>query len=181
MRDRAEALEAADRLKSDFVHHASFLFRDPLNAVHGFASCSRPAQAGRLTPKQDEYVNDILTASDTLADVTSDILDLALIDSGAMRLELATRRSQRAAVARRGNTYASTPKVSISNSGAIGVPILAEIVADGRRLRQVVFNLLSNAFKYTPRGGIDHPFGRNSWATTCRFALPIPGPGSRRR
>lgn len=90
LRDRAEALEAADRLKSDFVYHASFLFRDPLNAVHGFATLLASGQAGTLAPKQADYVNSILTASDTLAAVTSDILDLALINSGAMRLELAT-------------------------------------------------------------------------------------------
>ena len=88
LRDRAEALEAADRLKSDFVHHASVLFRDPLNAVHGFASLLAAGHAGMLSDKQQEYVNDILAASNTLADVTSDILDLALIDSGALRLTL---------------------------------------------------------------------------------------------
>ncbi len=89
LRDRAEALEAADRLKSDFVHHASFLFRDPLNAVQGFAELLAAGRAGEMNDKQREYVADILTASSALADVTSDLLDLAMIDSGAMRLELA--------------------------------------------------------------------------------------------
>ncbi|HWU25508.1 MAG TPA: PAS-domain containing protein [Rhizomicrobium sp.] len=152
LRDRAEALEAADRLKSDFVHHASFLFRDPLNAVQGFAGLLSSGHAGELTDKQREYVNDILTASNALADVTSDILDLAMIDSGAMRLELA-----------RVDLYELLTRVSKPlRAHAKGLEIEfaldcptdgGEVIVDPRRLRQVVFNLLSNAFKYTPRGG----------------------------
>ena len=152
LRDRAEALEAADRLKSDFVHHASFLFRDPLNAVQGFAELLAAGQAGELSPKQREYVADILTASSTLADVTSDLLDLAMIDSGAMRLELArvdlyellTRVSQPL------RAHAKSLDIDFTLDAK---PDVGEVVLDPRRIRQVVFNLLSNAFKFTPRGG----------------------------
>jgi signal transduction histidine kinase len=152
LRDRAEALEAADRLKSDFVHHASFLFRDPLNAVHGFASLLASGAVGPLTPKQAEYVNDILAASDTLADVTSDILDLALIDSGAMRIEL-SRVDLHVLLSRVAETlrkHAESLDITFRRDWDEHI---GEIRADGRRLRQVVFNLLSNAFKYTPREG----------------------------
>jgi len=152
LRDRAEALEAADRLKSDFVHHASFLFRDPLNAVHGFATLLSGGRAGALNEKQQEYVNDILAASNTLADVTSDILDLALIDSGALRLSLD-----------RVNLHELLSRVAESlrkHAEGLGIAFhrdwdeeLGVIVADERRLKQVLFNLLSNAFRYTPREG----------------------------
>jgi signal transduction histidine kinase len=152
LRDRAEALEAADRLKSDFVHHASFLFRDPLNAVHGFATLLAEERVGTLNKKQQEYVNDILTASNTLADVTSDILDLALIDSGAMRL-----------TPDRVNLHELLSRVSESlrkHAEGLGITFVHDwderiglIIADERRLRQVLFNLLSNAFRYTPRDG----------------------------
>jgi signal transduction histidine kinase len=152
LRDRAEALEAADRLKSDFVHHASFLFRDPLNAVHGFATLLAGGGAGALNAKQQEYVDDILAASNILADVTSDILDLALIDSGAMRLALD-----------RVNLHELLSRVAESlrkHAEGLGVVFrrdwnerLGIIVADERRLKQVLFNLLSNAFRYTPRDG----------------------------
>lgn len=152
LRDRAEALEAADRLKSDFVHHASFLFRDPLNAVHGFASLLDSGQAGALAPKQAEYVNNILAASNSLAEVTSDILDLALIDSGAMRLELAPvdLNDLLSRVAETLRKHAESLSVEFRHDWDRQI---GWIVADGRRLRQVVFNLLSNAFKYTSRGG----------------------------
>ena len=152
LRDRADALEAADRLKSDFVHHASFLFRDPLNAVHGFATLLAEGHTGALNQKQQEYVDDILSASNTLADVTSDILDLALIDSGAMRLAVD-----------RINLHELMSRVAESlrkHAEGLGIVFHREwdeqigfIIADERRLRQVLFNLLSNAFRYTPREG----------------------------
>jgi len=152
LRDRAEALEAADKLKTDFVHHASFLFRDPLNAVQGFAEMLASGAAGALAPKQREYVGDILTASNTLADVTSDILDLAMIDSGAMRLELARVDLYEllARVSQPLRAHAKSLDIDFTldcrpDAGAVNV--------DPRRMRQVVFNLLSNAFKFTPRGG----------------------------
>jgi signal transduction histidine kinase len=152
LRDRNDALEAADRLKSDFVHHASFLFRDPLNAVHGFATMLQEGHAGALNAKQSEYVRDILSASNQLAEVTSDLLDLAMIDSGAMRLELA-----------KVDLYELLARVAEPlrrHADSLGIAFRLEckedvgtIVVDQRRIRQVVFNLLSNAFKFTRQGG----------------------------
>jgi signal transduction histidine kinase len=152
LRDRNEALEAADRLKSDFIHHASFLFRDPLNAVHGFADMLASGSAGSLNERQQEYVEDILTASNRLAEVTSDILDLAMIDSGAMRLELARvdlhELLSRAAGSLKLHAESLDIAFKLDCAADIGI-----VIVDQRRIRQVVFNLLSNAFKYTPRGG----------------------------
>ena len=152
LRDRAEALEAADKLKSDFIHHASFLFRDPLNAVHGFASMLAEGHAGPLAERQTEYVRNILEASNKLAEVTSDILDLAMIDSGAMRLELARvdlyELLARVAEPLRKHAESLDIKFTLDCAEDVG-----PVVVDPRRIRQVVFNLLSNAFKYTPREG----------------------------
>ena len=152
LRDRNEALEAADQLKSDFVQHASFLFRDPLNAVQGFAEMLAGGHAGPLSDKQTEYVQDILAASNNLSEVTSDILDLALIDSGALRLELARVDlfELLSRVAQPLRKHAESLDIAFALDCAEDVGI---VVVDPRRIRQVVFNLLSNAFKYTPRGG----------------------------
>jgi signal transduction histidine kinase len=152
LRDRAEALEAADQLKSDFIHHASFLFRDPLNAVHGFAEMLSEGHAGPLGDRQRDYVQNILSASNKLAEVTSDILDLAMIDSGAMRLELARMDLYEllARVAEPLRKHAENLSIIFMLDCA---PDAGEVVVDPRRIRQVVFNLLSNAFKYTPLGG----------------------------
>ncbi len=152
LRERNEALIAADRLKSDFIHHASFLFRDPLNAVHGFAELLATGSAGPLNERQEGYVQDILTASTRLAEVTSDILDLALIDSGAMRLELArvdlSELLEHVTEPFRRHAESLDIQFTLDCAPEIGV-----VMVDQKRIRQVVFNLLSNAFKYTPRGG----------------------------
>jgi signal transduction histidine kinase len=152
LRDRNEALEAADQLKSDFIHHASFLFRDPLNAVHGFADLLASGHAGALTDRQKDYVGNILSASNKLAEVTSDILDLAMIDSGAMRLELGRvdLYDMLARVAEPLRKHAESLDIEFALDCA---PDSGIVIVDQRRIRQVVFNLLSNAFKYTPRGG----------------------------
>jgi signal transduction histidine kinase len=152
LRERNEALEAGDRLKSDFVQHASFLFRDPLNAVQGFAEMLSAGHAGALSAKQTDYVQSILAASQKLGEITSDILDLAMIDSGNMRLELARvdLYDLLARVAEPMRQHAASLHIdfTLDVKPEIGVAVL-----DQRRIRQVVFNLLSNALKYTPIGG----------------------------
>ena len=152
LRERNEALEAADRLKSDFVHHASFLFRDPLNAVHGFTELLASGHAGALSAKQSEYIQNILTASNKLGEITSDILDLAMIDSGTMQLEL--ERVDLFELLTRVAEPLRQHAESLDIAFLLAVPSdLGTVLLDQRRIRQVVFNLLSNAFKFTPRGG----------------------------
>src|SRR6202012_5735518 len=102
--------------------------------------------------KQQDYVKDILSAAEKLSEVTSDILDLAMIDSGTMRLELA-----------RVDLYDLLQRVSEplhqhaeSLDIAFNLDVkddIGQVVVDPRRISQVVFNLLSNAFRFTPREG----------------------------
>ncbi|MBV9570426.1 MAG: PAS-domain containing protein [Alphaproteobacteria bacterium] len=152
LRDRNQALLAADELKSEFVQHASFLFRNPLNAAQGFAELLAVGHAGPLNPKQKDYVDNILTASRSLAETTSDILDLALIDSGSMRLELAQvdlhELLARASEPLREHATSRDIRFTFAVPRDVGTAVL-----DRRRIRQVIFNLLSNALKFTPRGG----------------------------
>jgi signal transduction histidine kinase len=134
------------------VQHASFLFRDPLNAVQGFADMLAGGHAGALNPKQKDYVLSILSASHRLAEITSDILDLAMIESGNMRLELARVDLHELL------TRAADPLRQHVSSRDIAfrfevAPDVGAATLDQRRIRQVIFNLLSNALKYTPRGG----------------------------
>jgi signal transduction histidine kinase len=152
LQDRAAALEAADRLKSEFAYQASFLFRDPLNAVMGFGEMLAQGHAGALNEKQARYVNDILTASNELTEITSDLLDLAMIESGAMQLEL-TRVDLYELLSR----FVSRLRKS-AESRSIDVrldcaPDIGQVVLDERRVRQIVFSLLSNAFHFTDHDG----------------------------
>lgn len=152
LRERNQALLAADELKSEFVQHASFLFRNPLNAAQGFAELLAGGHAGPLSPKQKDYVDNILSASRSLAETTSDILDLAMIDSGSMRLELTQvdlyELLLRASDPLREHATGRDIRFTFEVPRDIGPAVL-----DQRRIRQVVFNLLSNALKFTPRGG----------------------------
>jgi signal transduction histidine kinase len=152
LRERNEALEASDKLKSEFVKRVSYELRTPLNSIMGFAEMLASGTPGQLNQRQGEYADAIVKASGGLRDLINDILDLSTIEAGAMELELQDidLYALLSGVAEHAQEWA----------GKIGLTLALEcrkdtgsFIADGRRLRQVVFNLLSNAFKFTPRGG----------------------------
>jgi signal transduction histidine kinase len=152
LRDRNEGLEAADRLKSDFIKHVSYELRTPLNTILGFSEHLASGAPGPLNGQQSEYVQAIVTGGNTLKSLVNDILDLALVESGALRLEL-----ERINLADLINDIAMHARDWAAKTG---LTLKADVtrdssvfLADARRLRQIVFNLLSNAFKFTPRGG----------------------------
>ncbi|HLN09540.1 MAG TPA: PAS-domain containing protein, partial [Xanthobacteraceae bacterium] len=88
LRERNDALEAADHLKNDFVHHVSYELRSPLTNIIGFAQLLDDIRTGPLTEKQREYLGYITSSSSALLAIINDILDLATIDAGAMTLDL---------------------------------------------------------------------------------------------
>src|SRR6185295_10921826 len=152
LRERNDALEAADNLKSDFIKHVSYELRTPLNTIMGFAEHLASGIPGELNRAQASYVQDIVSGSNTLKDLINNILDLSLIESGALRLEL-TRINLYdvlTSVANTARDWASKVNLELMVDCA---PDVGEFLGDERRVQQVVFNLLSNAFKYTPGGG----------------------------
>ena len=88
LRERNEALETADKLKIDFVHHVSYELRSPLTNIIGFSHFLGDPVTGPLTEKQREYLSYITVSSNALLAIINNILDLATIDAGAMRLNL---------------------------------------------------------------------------------------------
>ena len=152
LRDRNDALEAADKLKSDFIKHVSYELRTPLNTILGFSEHLASGVPGALNPRQDEYVQAIVSGSNTLKELINDILDLALVESGALRLELERidLYGLLADVANHAGEWATKMELELQLECRPGAGIF---LADQRRMRQIVFNLLSNAFKFTPRGG----------------------------
>ncbi len=152
LRDRGDALEAADKLKSDFIKHVSYELRTPLNTILGFSEHLASGVPGALNPRQSEYVNAIVSGAGTLKELVNDILDLALVESGALRLELERidLYGLLADVAAHAGEWASKVELKLELDCTPGAGVF---LADQRRMRQIVFNLLSNAFKFTPRGG----------------------------
>jgi signal transduction histidine kinase len=152
LRDRANALEAADRLKSDFIKHVSYELRTPLNTILGFAELLTSEIPGVLNPRQKEYVEDIVSGANALKNLVNDILDLALVESGALRLEL-TRIDLCALledIAAHGRDWGAKVTLDIE----VDCPKdTGEFLADERRIKQVLFNLLSNAIRFAPDTG----------------------------
>jgi len=152
LRERNEGLEAADRLKSDFIKHVSYELRTPLNTILGFSEHLASGVPGALNPQQSEYLQAIVSGGNTLKNLINDILDLALVESGALRLELhrVDLYDLITDVATHAREWASKMGLALDVECAPGAGVF---LADPRRLRQILFNLLSNAFKFTPRGG----------------------------
>jgi signal transduction histidine kinase len=175
LRDRNDALEAADRLKSDFIKHVSYELRTPLNSILGFAEHLASGVPGALNPRQDEYVGAIVEGSHTLRDLINDILDLALIESGALRLELERidLYSLLSDVAEHARDWAAKSGLTLELDCD---PHAGLFQADPRRIRQIVFNLLSNAYKFTPPGGVIRLSGRIV-GEDVQIAVADNGPG----
>jgi signal transduction histidine kinase len=152
LRDRNEALEAADRIKSEFVNHVSYQLRTPLNSIIGFGEMMDQQIFGELNPKQKEYTGNILEASGELLSLINDILDLATIDAGGMVLEVENINLREVL---EGSLRLSHKKAHDSQlTLKLDCPKqLTEIHADERRLKQILFNLISNAVAFTPPGG----------------------------
>jgi signal transduction histidine kinase len=152
LRERAEALEAADRLKNDFVHHVSYELRSPLTNIIGFAQLLDDMSTGPLTDRQREYLGYITASSAALLAIINDILDLATIDAGAMTLDLGSvdvrKTMEGAAEGIRDRLKEHEITLEIRVPADVGT-----LVADERRVRQILYNLLSNAIGFSPPGG----------------------------
>lgn len=148
-----EALQAADRIKSEFVSHVSYELRTPLNSMLGFAQMLAEPAFGELGEKQREYVDDILSSGTTLRAIVDDILDLATIDAGTLELKLAPVHVREVIEqARQGvEDRLKQDNVKLEIEVAPGVD---EIVADARRLTQILYNLLSNAIGFSAPGKV---------------------------
>jgi signal transduction histidine kinase len=151
LRERNEALEAADALKLNFVHHVSYELRSPLTNIIGFAHFLGEPATGPLNAKQAEYLGYITTSTNSLLAIINDILDLATIDAGAMTLNVGPvdirRAMDAAAEGIRDRLVKDGIKLDIRASAEIG-----SFSADERRVRQILFNLLSNAVGFSPAG-----------------------------
>jgi signal transduction histidine kinase len=152
LRERNEALVEADEIKIDFLHHVSYELRSPLTNIIGFTHFLDDPATGPLNAKQTEYLGYITVSTRALLAIINDILDLATIDAGAMTLSLGPveirKTMEGAAEGIRDRLVKDEIKLEIGTPADIG-----SFTADERRVRQVLFNLLSNAVGFSPAGG----------------------------
>ncbi len=150
--ERNEALMAGDRLKSAFISHVSYELRTPLTNIIGFAELLTSPATGSLNERQHEYLGDIRSSSDSLLTIINDILDLATIDAGTLELSLDPVRARDVIDAAVVGVRERLKHGGLDLHVRIGEDV-EDFVADGRRVTQVLFNLLSNAIGFSEPGG----------------------------
>lgn len=152
LKERNAILENADRLKSKFVDHVSYQLRTPLSAIIGFSEMLDGQMFGVLNDRQKDYVASVLSASYHLRDLINDIIDLAAIDAG--KLELDRKPTNIRALLESAATFSALKAEDTEVALKVDCPKeIGEVALDERRVKQMLFNLLSNAFSYTGAGG----------------------------
>ena len=152
LRERAEGLEQADRLKSEFIANVSYELRTPLNTIIGFTEILDNEYFGTLAPRQKEYSAGILEASQRLLLLINDILELASIEAGRIALDIGPVDAKAVvdAVYTISHEYAREQELTFEVDCPANIGMLE---ADERRLKHALYNLVSNAIKFTPAGG----------------------------
>lgn len=151
--ERNEALEAADRIKNQFIGNVSYELRTPLTNIIGFSEMLASPFVGTLNDKQREYIDDIMSSSKTLLAIIDDILDLATIDAGALELKLGpvdvsgVLKDAIMGVRDRAIRADLTLDIAVADDAS-------QFIADEARVRQVLFNVLSNAVGFSKPGGV---------------------------
>ncbi len=152
LKERNEALEAADRLKSDFIQHVSYELRSPLQTIIGFSELLSDAAMGKLTKRQREYMEHIESSSRALLALINDILDLATVDAGIMMLDIAETDIAEVVTASveglRDRLDEQRITLDIAVPKDIGI-----FHVDAQRVRQILFNLVSNAIRFSNADG----------------------------
>ena len=144
------ALYESNRLKSDFLATVSHELRTPLNSILGFSEVLLSGDS--LNDKQQRWVRNIQTSGDRLLNLINDILDLAKIEAGKMKLRLEQTSIQDICDGMLNMFRPLAEKKNIDLRGQVdpGIPLLKQ---DPAKLQQILSNLLSNAIKFTPEGG----------------------------
>jgi signal transduction histidine kinase len=175
LRERATALEEADRVKTDFVANMSYELRTPLTSIGGFAEMLAAGYAGKLAPSAADYVSAILESVERLAKLIDDVLDLTQGDRRGVVLE--RERIDMAGLVKAA-TEAIQPratekkqKLDLNVDGSAGI-----VIGDSRRLRESIEHVLRNAVAYTPdRGKIRVAAKGDEEAVTVTIADNGPG------
>jgi signal transduction histidine kinase len=152
LRERAEALEAADRIKTDFVANVSYELRTPLTSIGGFAELLGGGYAGELSEKAQDYVSAIIESVERLSKLINDVLDLTTGDAAGVPLE--KERVDLAGLVKSAVDKAKNRAVEKAQKLDADVkPATGHVFGDARRLREALDHVLQNAIAYTDRKG----------------------------
>jgi PAS domain S-box-containing protein len=179
LEDQNRRIQEANRLKSEFVANMSHELRTPLNSVIGFADLMMSGKVGSMSEPHKEYLGDILSSSKHLLQLINDVLDLAKVESGKIEI-----RSEPIDVAKlvvevrdilRGLAAERHTKVEIDVDGDVhGVEL------DPAKFKQILYNYLSNAIKFTAEAGLVRVSVRPEGQSEIRISVQDTGIGVRR-
>jgi protein-histidine pros-kinase len=145
-------IQEANRLKSEFLANMSHELRTPLNAILGFSEVLLDGRVGPINPDQEEFLGDIHSSSRHLLQLINDVLDLSKVESGKMDFH-PVRFDPRTLV----DELVDTLKTLVQQNKLSLVveidPQLGVLSFDQGRLKQILYNYISNAIKFTPEGG----------------------------
>lgn len=152
LREKTGALEAAERLKLDFLANVSYQLRTPLNALIGFTEILDKEYFGKLNVRQKEYTKGLGEAGERLMNLVNDILDLSTIEAGYMTIEKepVDVHEMLEALYDLTQEWARSQKIEVQLTCP---PDIGSVNVDERRMKQVLLNLIRNAIDFTPAGG----------------------------
>jgi len=165
-----EEAERANRAKSEFISNVSHELRTPLNAILGFTKLMLNPRVGALNEDQSAYMQDILQSAEHLLQVINDILDLSRVEAGKMQMHLeafslAPVLEQSLSIVRE---QAQEHDLKLNLEISPEVTLLPPLIADKRKIKQILYNLLANAVKFTSEGGVI--------TLSAIYEAPIEGP-----
>ena len=178
LKERNDALVAADRLKDAFVENVSYELRSPLTNIIGFADLLAGTEGASLNERQKAYIDYIRASSVTLGVLIDNILDLASVDAGIAELNPELLDVPTLIDKARAGIAATFPEVSGEAPNLVVEiePDLPDFIADGTRIVQVLYNLLSNAARFSPPGG-EIRLSVSHRADRMLFVIEDEGPG----
>ena len=152
LKELATELKRTARVKSEFLANMSHELRTPLNSINGFSEVLYDETFGPLNEKQKKYVNNVLTSGKHLLLLINQILDMAKVEAGKMKLALSSlpMKSLLNEISLLVADMVSKKKIEMLLEIAEDLP---DIEADELKVKEIIYNLLSNAVKFTPEGG----------------------------
>jgi signal transduction histidine kinase/ActR/RegA family two-component response regulator len=151
-KEQSHLIQEANRLKSEFLANMSHELRTPLNGIIGFAEIMHDGRVGPISKDHQEYLGDILASARHLLQLINDILDLSKVEAGKMefkaeRIDLAMVVGEVREIVR---ALAAQKRVKLKSEID---PAVSPVEADQRSLKQILYNYLSNALKFTAEEG----------------------------
>ncbi|MBY0272679.1 MAG: PAS-domain containing protein [Alphaproteobacteria bacterium] len=152
-KEKRNALESAEKIKSEFIANISYELRAPLNTIISFTEILSNEYFGSLNKRQLDYVEGIVSSSEKLLHLVNDILDLASLEAGYINMEYNPVNIPNL-LKEMVSFFSKTIDMNKQYLVIKCDNFLKDWPVDGKRLKQVVLNLISNAIKFTPEGGI---------------------------